>query len=145
MKLAIIRVRGRRNMDPKIKKTLELLNLRRPNHCVLMEDTPYTKGMLNLTKDYVTFGAVTEPAILHLLTKRGRKGSKRLSELSKEAEIKEMAKKLATDAKAKARDFVDPVFTLRPPSKGWRDIKRPFPGGDLGARPDVSALIKRMA
>ncbi len=143
MKLAMIRVRGRRNMEPKINKTLELLNLRRTNHCVVMEDSPYTKGMLNLIKDYVTFGPISEDALVHLLTKRGMKGSKRLTEVAKAAEIKEIAKKIVGGAKV--RDFVDPVFTLRPPSKGWRDIKRPFPSGDLGARPDISSLVKRMA
>lgn len=143
MKIAIIRVRGRRNMEPKINKTLELLNLRRTNHCVVMENTPYTKGMLNLVKDYVTFGPINEGAIEHILFKRGKNGAKRLIEVSKEAEIKAMAKKIF--AGAKVREFVDPVFTLKPPRKGWRDIKLSFPRGDLGARPDISSLVKRMA
>ncbi len=143
MKIAIIRIRGRRNMNPKIKKTLELMNLRKPNHCVLMDDSPYTKGMLNLVKDYVTFGPINEDALVHLLYKRGKKGSKRLSEISNEAEIKDMAKKIAEGAKVK--EFVDPVFTLKPPSGGRRDIKQPYPAGELGARPDMSTLVKRMA
>ncbi|MFA5077264.1 MAG: uL30 family ribosomal protein [Candidatus Micrarchaeia archaeon] len=144
MKIAIIRVRGRRNMDPKIKMTLELLNLRRPNHCVVVEDTPYFKGMFNLVKDYVTFGPISEQALAHLLYKRGKRGSKRLSETSKEGEIAEIAKKLMAPG-AKTKEFADPVFTLRPPSKGYKDIKQHYPRGDLGARPDISALVKRMA
>ncbi len=143
MKIAMIRVRGRRNMQPKIRKTLELLNLRRPNHCVLMEDTPYTKGMLNLVKDYITFGPISEEALVRLLSKRGKKGSKRLLEISREAEINEIAKKIMAGAKVK--EFMDPVFTLKPPRKGWKDIKQHYPRGDLGARPDLSHLVKRMA
>ncbi len=143
MKIAIIRVRGRRNMKQKIRKTLELLNLRRPNHCVLMDDSEYVKGMLNVAKDYVTFGPINEGAILHLLSKRAKKGSKRLSEISKKDEITAIAKKIIDGAKAK--EFADPVFTLRPPSKGWKNIKLPYPIGDLGARPDMNGLIRRMA
>lgn len=143
MKIAIIRVRGRRNLEPKIRKTLELLNLRRPNHCVLAEDSPYTSGMLNLVKDYVAFGPISEEAIAHLIAKRGRKGAKRLSEISKGAEMKEIAKKIAGGSRV--RDFMDPVFTLKPPRKGWKDIKQPYPRGDLGARADMSPLVKRMA
>lgn len=143
MKIAIVRIRGRRNMEPKIRKTLELLNLRKPNHCVVMDDSPYTKGMLNLVKDYVTFGPISEDALVRVLSKKGRKGSKRLCEISKEAEIKDMAKKIIGGAKVK--DFADPVFALKPPRKGYRDIKQPYPRGDLGARPDISPLVKRMA
>lgn len=143
MKLAIIRVRGIRNMDPKIKMTLELLNLRKPNHCVVMEDSPQTKGMLNVVKDYATFGPVSEGALFHLILKRGKKGAKKLREISKEGEIMDAVKKIM--AGAKVRDFADPVFTLKPPRKGYKDIKRHYPAGDLGARPDISLLIKKMA
>jgi len=143
MKLAIIRVRGRRNMDPKIKMTLEMLNLHRIHHCVVVEDSPYTKGMLNLVKDYTTFGPITEEMLVYLLFKRGKKGAKRLSEISSKEEIAAIAKKLM--AGAKVREFADRVFTLKPPSGGYKDIKQHYPRGDLGARPDISALVKRMA
>ncbi|MBU0586018.1 uL30 family ribosomal protein [Candidatus Micrarchaeota archaeon] len=142
MKIAVVRVRGRRSLKPKIKKTLELLRLNRTNHCVLIEDSAQNKGMISLLKDYVTFGTVSEEVVVRLLTKRGKKGSKRLSELMDEKQIKETAKKIMEGAKLK--DFVDPVFVLRPPSKGYKDIKRHYPEGDLGARPDISPLLKRM-
>lgn len=143
MKIAIVRVRGRRNISPKIKKTLEMLNLHRVNHCVLVEDSPYAKGMLNIVKDYVAFGPISEPALLRLIFKRGKKGAKRLSEAAKPAEIQEIARKLMSGAKVK--EFMDPVFALKPPNSGYKDIKQPYPRGDLGARPDMSGLIMRMA
>lgn len=143
MKIAIIRVRGRRNIDPKIKKTLEMLNLHRTNHCVVMDNSPYVKGMLKIVKDYTTFGPIDEVALARLLSKRGKKGSKRLSELFNEAEVKEIAKKIIGGAKVK--DFVDPVFTLKPPSGGYKDIKQHYPRGDLGERPNIAELLKRMA
>ncbi len=142
MKIAVIRVRGRRNLKPKISKTMELLRLNRVNHCVLVEDSPYMKGMFNLVKDYVTFGKVSEEMVIRLLTKRGKRGAKRLSEIMKPEEIAEAAKKIM--AGAKVIEFSDPVFTLRPPSKGRRDIKRPYPVGDLGVRPDINPLLRKM-
>ena len=51
MKLAVIRVRGRRKIRPNIQKTLELLRLERPNHCVLLDDSVQNLGMLQLVKD----------------------------------------------------------------------------------------------
>lgn len=147
MKLAIIRVRGIRNIKPKIKKTLELLMLHKPNHCVLFEDSKQLRGMLRIAKDYITFGEVDEDTIFRLLYKRGKRGRYRLSSLLSEEEIREIAKKLANDKDAKVRDFVDPVFTLKPPRKGWKNIKLPYPRGALGFRPleSMKDLIKRMA
>ena len=46
MKLAVLRIRGIRKLRPQVRRTLELLRLERPNHCVLVDDTPQTKGML---------------------------------------------------------------------------------------------------
>lgn len=146
MKLAIIRIRGIRSIKPKIKKTLELLNLRKPNHCVIFDDTPYIKGMLNVVKDYVTFGQIGESELCTLLLKRGKKGSKRLKECLKEDEIISIAKKLIKGSKIKdLKDVLDPVFMLKPPSKGYKSIKHHYPKGELGKRPSISSLIKRMA
>ncbi|MEW6528284.1 MAG: uL30 family ribosomal protein [Candidatus Micrarchaeota archaeon] len=141
-KIAIIRIRGKRNIEPKIKKTLELLRLRKPNHCVVMENSCYVRGMLNLVKDYVTFGQIDNNALERLLYKKGKKGAKRLSEILNNDEIVDITKKIMDGAKVS--EFATPVFALKPPRKGYKDIKQPYPKGDLGARPDISPLIKRM-
>lgn len=143
MKLAIVRIRGRRNIAPKIRKTLEMLNLHRTNHCVVMEDSPSICGMLQLCKDYLTFGPIKEGTLFALMMKRGEKGRRMLSEIMEEGEISEAAKKVMHSEKLK--NFSDCVFRLHPPSKGFRDIKKPMAqGGDLGWREDMDALIKRM-
>ncbi len=143
MKLAIVRVRGRRNMTPKIGRTLEMLNLHRTNQCVVMEDSPPIRGMLQLCKDYLAFGPISEGTLSALMKKRGEKGGRMLSEIMEEGEISEAAKKVMHGEKLE--NFSDRVFRLHPPRKGFRDIKRPVAqGGDLGWREDMDALVKRM-
>ncbi|HID73051.1 TPA: 50S ribosomal protein L30 [Candidatus Micrarchaeota archaeon] len=142
-KLALIRVRGTRGLKPKIAKTLELLRLTRPNHCVVVDDSKEMKGMINVVKDYIAFGPVDEDAIALLLTKRGSRGSKALKAVAKEDEIKAAAKEMAAGKKP-AKGFVDPVFRLKPPRKGYKSVKLPYPEGDLGARKDILPLLRRM-
>jgi large subunit ribosomal protein L30 len=142
MKIAIVRVRGIRNMVPKIKKTLQLLRLNKPNHCVLVEDTPQTKGMLNVVKDYATFGPVSEDTVFRLLFKRGTKGASLLRNLVKEDAIKKSAGEIYSGKKV--ADYADPVFRLPPPSKGYKDIRRTYPQGDLGKREELDTLLRRM-
>jgi len=143
MTIAIVRIRGRRSLDPNIKKTLEVLCLYRTNQCVIMEDTPSLRGMLQLCKDYVAFGPVKEETIAALMQKRGEKGSRMLSEIMEAGDIKEAAKKIMHGEKVE--NFADRVFRLHPPRKGFDDIKRPVAqGGDLGFRKDMDSLVKRM-
>lgn len=142
MKIAVLRIRGRRKIAPRIKKTLELLRLERPNHCVLVEDTPQNKGMLRHVKDYVAYGPVDEDTIYSLLYKRGRKGANMLRTTLKENEMKKAAKEIFGGKKT--LDFANPVFRLNPPSKGFKNIKSSFPSGDLGKREDMKPLLRRM-
>jgi large subunit ribosomal protein L30 len=142
MKLAVVRVRGRRKVRPSIEKTLELLRLDRPNHCVLVEDTVQNKGMLHLVKDYVTYGPVEEGTIFRLLHKRGRKGRKLLRAVAGDEDIKKAASEIF--AGKKTLEFANPVFRLRPPSKGYSNIKAHYPEGDLGKRGELDSLLRRM-
>ena len=82
MTYAVVRVRGTVNIHPDIKKTLTLLNLTRVNHCVLIEEKPSSKGMLNVVKDYVTWGDNLDKDVLtNLIKKRGRLiGDKKITE-----------------------------------------------------------------
>jgi len=142
MKLAVLRVRGIRNVDPKIRRTLEMMRLEKPNHLVVIEDSPANLGMLNVVKDYVTFGPIKEDLLLALLAKRGRKGSKRLSSLLDADKMKVAATEIFSGKKT--ADFANPVFRLSPPSQGYKEIKRPYPQGDLGRRMDIAPLLRKM-
>ncbi len=143
MKIAVVRIRGIRKIKPKIKKTLQLLNLEKPNYCVIIDDSKSNLGMLRVIKDYVAFGDINEDTLFRLIYKRGRKGSKRISEIYEKEKIKEMVRDIF-DGKAKISDIIDPVFMLHPPRKGYKDTKRLYPVGDLGRRDDMSALLRRM-
>lgn len=141
-KIAIVRIRGIRNMKPKIKKTFELLRLGKPNQCVLVNSDPKMNGMIQVVKDYVGYGAVSPETIAKLMNKRGEKGGKRLKEIFKKEEIEKMAKEISGGEPLKK--YADPVFRLRPPSKGHKNIKKAYPIGDLGKRDDMDQLLRKM-
>ena len=67
MTYALIRVRGIINVKPDIKKTMNLLNLTRANHCVIIEETPSMKGMIQIAKDYITWGEIEKETLINLL------------------------------------------------------------------------------
>jgi len=153
MVYAVIRVRGTVNIKPQIKKTMELLNLTRANHCVLVQDTPSTKGMLQIAKDYVTWGEINKDMLKKLIQSRGRlAGDKPLTDtyVSSATSFK------TVDAMADAifdQKFiykelpeVKPLFRLSPPAKGYEGIKRSFVNkGALGYRGDeINQLLDRM-
>ena len=52
-KLAIVRIRGRRKIDPLIKRVLDHLRLIRVNHCIIVDDSPAYRGAIQKIKDYV--------------------------------------------------------------------------------------------
>ena len=141
--IAIVRVRGRRNVKPKIRKTLELLKLHRTNHAVVYKATPAVIGMLKVVKDYVTFGEITKEDLTALILKRGEKGRKKAREIYSEEAVKEFVGKFF-NGEGRIKDFIDPVFRLHPPRKGWKDIKAHYPKGALGYRDNMSLLLKRM-
>jgi large subunit ribosomal protein L30 len=153
MAYAVIRVRGKVNVHPKIKKTLELMNLSRVNHCVLVPERDNVKGMLQVAKDYVTWGKVSDETIAKLLEKRGKcPGDVPLTEeflqsVSSYKTFKDLAKEIAKD-KVNLSDIPDvkPVFRLHPPMKGFEGIKRSVRNkGALGYRAEqINTLIDRM-
>lgn len=140
---AVIRVRGIRKVAPRIKRTLELLRLHKPNHCVLVSESPATLGMLQKVKDYVAYGVVDDKMIAKLLYKRGKIGASFLREKMDKKAIEDIAKEIAS-GKKKIKDVVDPVFCLHPPRKGYKNIKLPYPRGSLGKHDNIEKLLNRM-
>jgi large subunit ribosomal protein L30 len=150
----VIRLRGRCGVYWKVRGTLEMLRLRAPWNCVLLPETPSFKGMLEVVKDWVTWGEIERPVLVELLRKRLRavgQGNKRveeseLEELTGFASFEELADALLT-GKLRLKDIkgVKPVFRLRPPSKGLKSIRLPWPKGDLGYRSkEINKLLERM-
>ena len=153
MVYAVVRVRGTVNVRHDIKKTLEMLRLNRVNHCVVVEETPSYKGMLQKAKDYITWGEIEKETLAELIRKRGRLlGDKPVDdEYIRSAtpynSIDELAEAII-DGKIRYREIpkIKPVFRLHPPRKGYEGIKRAYTiGGALGYRgKEINDLIKRM-
>lgn len=142
-KIAVVRVRGLWGLKPKIRATLEKLNLTRVNHCVVVDDTPQYKGMLNLCKDYVAYGPISPTMMEKLIKKRGRYSKRRKAELTDE-EIKTFVKQFF-DGKTRLRDIgLKRVFRLNPPKRGYRSIKKRYPYGALGRWPTLDELLMKM-
>ena len=153
MTYAAVRVRGTVNINPDIKKTLQLLNLSKANHCVLLEENPSIKGMLQVTKDYVTWGEIDKDVLLKLINARGKlEGDKELTDDYLKSSISygsiDKLSQAIIDNKFKYRDIpnVKPIFRLSPPKKGYEGIKRSFVNkGALGYRgKEINKLIGKM-
>lgn len=153
MVYAVVRVRGTVNIKPDIKKTMELLRLSRVNHCVLLEENDVYKGMLQMVKDYTTWGEISKETLAKLLSSRGKLiGEKPLSEeyLKKATAYKsfEMLSDALVTGKVTYKQIPDvkPFFRLNPPKKGHRTVKRSFVNkGSLGYRKEaINTLIERM-
>ena len=153
MVYAVIRVRGIVNVKPDIKHTLNLLRLTRVNHCVLLEENKIYKGMLQIVKDYTTWGEINKDMLSNLITTRGLLvGDKKISEdyiksSTSYKNIEELSQAII-DHKFNYKEIpeIKPLFRLSPPNKGYEGIKRSFHNrGALGYRgKEINKLIKRM-
>ena len=141
MSWVIVRVRGSVNVKPKIKETMRIMRLNRVNHCVIVPENDVYRGMLNIIKDYVTWGEVdldTTQLMLESSGKTSGNNSFTKNELKESSfkTIKALAKAL-TEGKTVMRDIpaLKPLFRLHPPRKVYVGIKRSFnEGGALGYR-----------
>ncbi len=152
MMYLVIRVRGTTGVIRKIADTLDMLNLTRINHAVLIEENPSMDGMLQKAKDYITWGEVDSETVTKLLEKRGKVvGGKKLTEEyikenTKYSSFEELAEALM-NSEIKPKDFdMKPVFRLHPPKKGYEGIRLSVnEGGSLGYRGEkIIDLVKRM-
>jgi large subunit ribosomal protein L30 len=147
---AVVRLRGRVNVNRKIKDTLAMLRLHRKNHCVIVPDTPSFKGMLQQVKDYVAYGEINAETLAMLLRKRGRVvGNRPLTEEHVKKigfdSIDEFAKALV-EGRASFKDLpLKPVFRLHPPRGGLKNIKWQFELGELGYQGErINNLLHKM-
>lgn len=138
---AAVRLKGPANMDQEMKDTLEILNLTRTNHCVLLPETPDSRGMLEKVKEFITYGEADKESVNKLIQKRGRTPEgKKLEEKEAERIIKDILK-----GKTTRNSGIKPIFRLSPPSRGLKTTKRYYPKGALGYRgKDINELLNRM-
>jgi len=152
-KLAVVRVRGSINVRRDVKETMRMLGLTRVNHCVVTDDTPTSRGMLQKAKDMLTWGEVEQEVLEQLIRKRGRlTGDKRLTDefIKSQTPFQSLSEFVAAVYAGEAELGMLPrlkkVFRLHPPRKGYKTTKRPFKNfGDLGYRGgQINELILKM-
>lgn len=151
---AVVRVRGDVNIGKEIKKTLEVLRLRKRNHCALFQENKSVLGMLNKAKDYVTWGGVSKPVLEKLLRKRGRlsTGERLDEEYVKEelnSSIEEFSEELIEgEASLEELPGLKKLFKLNPPKKGFArgGITLSYANnGALGYRgEEINSLLRKM-
>ena len=155
MTFLVIRVRSDRGVERSIRDTMAMLNLTRINHATIVPESATYSGMLQKTKDFVTWGEVSAEAIAGLIRDRGRlMGDKPVinSDVKAATDYKNIdafAKAIASgDATTKDMETLKRVFRLHPPrgNKGWGGVKRHYTvGGALGFRGDaIEELAARM-
>ena len=153
MTYVVIRVRGQPDVNYNIEYTMGLLGLNKVNNCAVIPENPSTKGMLQVIKDYCTWGEIDEATLAALIRARGKVvGDKALDdaylkENSEFATVDEMAKAIIeNNYKMKDVDGAKPIFRLHPPVKGYEGNKRSFQnGGALGYRgAKINDLVNRM-
>ncbi len=151
--IAVIRIRGTPNVEPRIKLGLASLRLHRPNNMALLPADNQSARMVQRVKDYVTFGQIDEKTLIEVLGKRLETlGGHRVLE----GDLKGMkvsgfselaAQALAGKVKFKGLGLSN-VCRLHPPRKGHKrkGIKAPYSnGGALGNRgAKINELIMRM-
>ncbi|MEM2974642.1 MAG: uL30 family ribosomal protein, partial [Candidatus Micrarchaeia archaeon] len=123
---------------PDIRYTLKLLKLTRVNHCVVFGDVKKVEKMLDIVKDYVTWGEISKEMLTKLVERRGRlQGNKPIPKDAVESVVSALEKGKSANIK--------PVFRLHPPRKGFKDKKSRYPQGDLGYRgKTIEELLNRM-
>ncbi|MCX6771618.1 MAG: uL30 family ribosomal protein [Candidatus Micrarchaeota archaeon] len=148
MRIAVIRLKGKRGITPKVKATFVSLNLNRLHTCTLLPDTDGFRGMVQACKDSVSFGPVDEQAIEMLLIRRGlaRDGKKLSATMSPEA-IAKLAKEISSSGKSLSEHAILPFFFLAPPRGGFDggSKKSPAPFGPLGRNAKIGGLLAKMA
>ena len=151
--LAIVRVRGHAKIQHRAVDTMNMMKLTRVNHCVVLPQTDTTKGMLQVVKDYVTWGEISHETVARLLFQKGEvTGGGKLTD----AFVKENSKYTSILSLAKAIDKgearitdvkgLKPVLRLPPPRHGYEGTKRAYVDrGSLGYRgPEIEKLLDRM-
>ncbi len=139
-------------MKYNVKKTLELLGLKRRYSATIVPKNEYYEGMLLLAKDHITWGEINFETAKLLLTKRGKTIEGKLvdeSTAKKEGfeSLDEMVNSIVNGS-FKMNQFrtIKPYFNLAPPKGGFKgSTKKPYRvGGILGENKGINQLASRM-
>ena len=150
---AVIRIRGEVDKNGKVNDTLNMMNLKKTYSCIIVPETDEVKGMLQKTKDLITWGELDKETAVKMLEKRlhSHEGDKKvpadkLKELCGFDSFDALADALTQDkTRLNKQEKLKPVLRLTPPSKGFRTIMNSYPKGALGYRgKEINSLIRKM-
>ncbi len=152
--IAVVRIRGRVDVRPEIRRTMEMLHVKRKFWATIVPATESYVGMLRVVKDYTTYGEIDKDTLVELLRRRGelRSGGRVTDEWLRENTefdgVDDLAEALISGkVRLHKLEWLKPYFRLHPPSGGFkRTTKRGYrDGGELGYRGrDINALLRRM-
>merc|ERR1711981_326321 len=157
----VVRIKGINKIDPKKRKTLQLLRLLQINNGVFVRLTKATIEMLRIVEPFVAYGYPNLKSVLELVYKRGYgKINKQRLPLTDNAVIEENLGKYGIVC---MEDLIHEIYTVGPnfkqasnflwpfklsnPTGGFRPrkFKHFIEGGDLGNREEhINALIRQM-
>lgn len=116
-KIIVLRIKGKIDIHPDIKRTFDELKLDRKFACRVLEDKPEVIGMIKKIQDYIAYGEVDEETLKQLMEKRGKEGKK---------DVKQ-------------------TFHLQPPRGGFKkSLKFMWPKGILGKNGKINELVMKM-
>jgi large subunit ribosomal protein L30 len=146
-KIAIIKIRSDIGKNKAIKEGLRVFGLRKLYSCVVVDNSPQNKGLLNIINAVVTYGEIDTKTLSKLLLKRGRVSNKKKID-AKEQDINSFSESFIKGEKKMKDIGVKNLFNLHPPIKGFerKGKKAPFSlKGAFGYRGDkINELLERM-
>jgi len=132
--IAIVRIRGRINVNEQIVRTLNQLHLPTRNSCTIIPENDYYKGMLQKVKDYVTWGPLDKKGLEALIP--------RIEATDEKIKIDPKA---IMDGKTLKELKLKPRIRLHPARGGLKAVTRHYPEGDLGNRgEEINNLLVKM-
>jgi len=157
----VVRIKGINKIDPKKRKTLQLLRLLQINNGVFIRLTKATMEMLKIVEPFVAYGYPNQKSVRELIYKRGYgKVDKQRLPLTDNEIIEENLGKYGMIC---MEDLIHEIYTVGPnfkqasnflwpfklnsPTGGFhkRKFKHFIEGGDLGNREEkINELIKQM-
>lgn len=151
--IAAIRIRGIISAPLQVRETLRMLNLKRTNHAILIDNRPSYIGMLNTAQNFITWGEPSKETVDLLIKKRGRlAGGKKLTDdYAKRVGFKCLDELIDALYNCKVQYWnlpnIQPYFRLHPPSSGFKGkIKKTYNmSGELGYRGEkINELLESM-
>ncbi len=151
MAFAVVRVRSPRGEEKRIEDTLNMLRLNRVNHCTVIPENSKYEGMLDKTKDLITWGEISEDTLIELLRYRSDLDEEEMMDTIEKhtdhEELDEFAEAVVSDELTLDEiEGLTNLFRMHPPENGYGNVKKPYKtGGCLGYRSDeINSLLKDM-